>query len=140
MPLELASLHKAVASLDRALQATEYSLYFRDYDPPVRETLRSGVIQSFEVAYEQCWKMMKRWIEENVGAELVDGTTRRELFRLAAEQRLIDDVDEWMSYHQTRNLTAHTYDENTAEDAYRSAVKFLALAKNFSKRLEARND
>jgi len=81
MSLELASLHttglgsKAVDSLDRALQATEYSPHFRDYDSLIRGTSRSGVIQSFEVTYEQCWKMMKRWIEENVGAELVDGTT-----------------------------------------------------------------
>ena len=67
------------------------------------------------------------------------GVTRRELFRLAAEQRLIDDVEEWMSYHQTHNLTAHAYDEDTANDAYRGAVQFLALAKDFVQSLEARN-
>jgi nucleotidyltransferase substrate binding protein (TIGR01987 family) len=140
MALELISLRKAIESFDRSLQATEFSADFPSFAPVVQETLRSGVIQNFEVAYEQAWKMMKRWIETNVGAEAADGVTRRELFRLAAEQKLIDDVDEWMTFHRTRNTTSHTYDLETANDAYTDAVAFLPLVKVLLARLEARND
>lgn len=140
MSLELGSLRKAVDSLERALQATEFSSEFESFSPIVQETLRAGVVQNFEVAYEQCWKMMKRWIETNVSAEAADGVTRRELFRQSAEQKLIADVDEWMLFHQTRNLTAHTYDAETANDAYHDAVGFLPLAKQLLARLEAKND
>ena len=140
MALELISLRKAIEALDRALQATEFSDEFASFSSIVQETLHSGVIQNFEVAYEQAWKMMKRWIEANVGAEAADGVTRRELFRLAAEQKLIDDVDEWMSFHQTRNITSHTYDLETANDAYNDAVAFLPLVKDLLARLEAKND
>jgi len=140
MALELISLRKAIESLDRSLQATEFSNDFSSFPPIVQETLHSGVIQNFEVAYEQAWKMMKRWIETNVGAEAADGVTRRELFRLAAEQKLIDDVDEWMTFHQTRNMTSHTYDLETANDAYTDAVAFLPLVKDLLARLEAKND
>jgi hypothetical protein len=35
---------------------------------------------------------MKRWLEENVGSASVDGVPRRELFRLAAESRLIEEL------------------------------------------------
>ena len=46
-------------------------------------TIAAGVIQNFAFTYELCWKFMKRWIEENVNSEIVDGVTRRELFRKA---------------------------------------------------------
>lgn len=140
MALVLVSLRKAIESFDRSLQATEFSDEFPSLAPIVKETLQAGVIQSFEVAYEQAWKMMKRWIETNLGADTADGVSRRELFRMAAEQKLIDDVDVWMSFHQTRNMTSHTYDLETANDAYSDAVSFLPLVKDLLVRLEARND
>ncbi len=103
------------------------------------ETVRSGVIQNFEVAYEQCWKMMKRWLESNVGAVEVDGVTRQELFRMAAEHRLINDVPLWMSFHKARNETSHTYDGEVAAEVMETAVRFLPQAKMFLKILEKGN-
>ena len=55
----------------------------------LKETVRSGIIQNFEVAYELSWKMMKHSLETNISAESVDGVTRRELFKKAAKNRLI---------------------------------------------------
>jgi len=104
------------------------------------DTVKAGVIQNFEVAYEQCWKFMKRWIERNVSPDIVDGVTRRELFRVSAENRLIDDVSVWMEFHQSRNLTAHTYDAENAGHAFSAALIFIDSAKDFLKRLEARYD
>ncbi len=112
----------------------------RAADPALLETLRAGVVQNFEVAYEQCWKMMKRWIETNVSFDAADGVSRRELFRQAAEQKLIDDVDEWMGVHEVRNRTSHTYNPDTANEAYKAAVSFGPLAKGLLARLEERND
>ena len=77
--MQLDSLTKSIDALDRSVK-TASSLDTSDDD--LRETVRAGVIQNFEVAYEQCWKMMKRWLEENIGRTYVDGVTRRELFRL----------------------------------------------------------
>ena len=51
--------------------------------PEIKETVRGGIIQNFEVAYELSWRMMKRWLESNINAETVDGVTRRELVRQA---------------------------------------------------------
>ena len=104
------------------------------------DTVKAGVIQNFEVAYEQCWKFMKRWIEQNVSSDIVDGVTRRELFRVGAENRLIDDVAQWMEFHQSRNLTAHTYDAENAGQAFSSALIFIDAASSFLKRLDVRHD
>lgn len=140
MALELSSLQKAIEALDNALNS-----YFANEDNKAlskndKETLKSGVIQNFEVAYELCWKFMKRWIEEQVSPEIVDGAPRRELYRISAENKLISDVDEWMYYHKSRNLTSHTYDENNAVKAFEGAKKFIFDAKAFFKILEDKND
>ncbi len=138
MALELDSLSKSVEVMRRSLQVVEVNESRADDD--MLYTLRSGVIQNFEVAYEQCWKMMKRWLDNNLGSAYVDGVTRRELFRLAAEHQLIENVDRWMDYHYTRNETSHTYDGESANVVYDSAKTFLQDAEKFLSRIRSRND
>ncbi len=137
MNLYLDSLAKSIAALDRVIK-TANRLDASDED--LQEAVRAGVIQNFEIAYEQSWKMMKRWLEENVGATYVDGVTRRELFRFAAENRLITDIDRWMAYHDARNQTSHTYNEDTAQSVFEEATEFVHDAKRLLRKLERHND
>jgi len=137
MALELDSLKKAVAALERSLRVVnEQSAGEAD----LVETLRAGVVQNFEVAYEQTWKMMKRWLELNANPIEVDGVTRRQLFRLCHENRLIDDVDVWMAFHKSRNETSHTYNVETADDVFSVAKSFLPAAQDVFSRIAERND
>ncbi|VGO11675.1 hypothetical protein PDESU_00220 [Pontiella desulfatans] len=138
MSLELGSLEKAIEALGRSLRVIEAESDSANSD--LIETLRAGVVQNFEVAYEQSWKMMKRWLEANVGSVEVDGVTRRQLFRLCHESRLIDDVDAWMGFHKSRNETSHTYDAETADDVFNMAKVFLPAATDVLSRIAARND
>lgn len=139
MALNLDSLKKSIESLARALQASS-DVSALELPQNIQETIRAGVIQNFEVCYEQSWKMMKRWLEENIGSSYVDGVTRRELFRLAFENKLIDDVDRWMDFHKSRNETSHTYDQGTAEEVFSDAELFVTDAKFLLQAIEARND
>ena len=138
MKLELGSLVKAIAALDRSI--VEVAAKRDTLSPALQATVQAGIIQNFEVAYEQSWKMMKRWIESNVSAEAADGVTRRELFRQAVEARLITDVELWMGFHAARNESAHTYDSATAAHVFQDAGRFLAEAKRFLESIKARND
>lgn len=139
MALELSSLRKAVDLLGSAIKVS--SEQAKDKIGAEHENvLRAGVIQNFEFTYELCWKFMKRWLEENVSGPAVDGVTRKELFRIAAEHHLIESVELWIDYHNARNETAHTYDAKTAETVYSSAVKFVSDAKKLLATLEAKND
>ncbi|MFA6033684.1 MAG: HI0074 family nucleotidyltransferase substrate-binding subunit [Myxococcota bacterium] len=140
MPLELHSLRRSVDVLGRSVALAGSAEKMAALDADVREAVRSGVIQNFEVAYELCWKFMKRWLEVNVGSAEVDGVTRRELFRVATENRLITDVDLWMEFHESRNESSHIYDEQTAENVFGDAKRFLVEAKSLIAVLEARND
>jgi nucleotidyltransferase substrate binding protein (TIGR01987 family) len=138
MRLDLNSLKKAIDVLQRSIKVAQIELKSSEKD--LRETIRAGVIQNFEVAYEQSWKIMKRWLEQNIGNTYVDGVTRRELFRLAAENHLVSDVNKWMEYHHSRNLTTHTYDEDIAEEVFQTAYNFYSDAQRLIKELEFRND
>ncbi|MBI4351163.1 MAG: nucleotidyltransferase substrate binding protein [Elusimicrobia bacterium] len=135
MALDLGSLKKAVDSLDRTLKVAGGSM-----NSEQAEVIRAGVIHNFEVTYELCWKFMKRWLELNAGASTVDGSTRKELFRLAAESRLITGVENWFKYHAARNETAHTYDPAKAAAIFALAAPFAADARSLLKILEQRND
>ncbi len=136
--LDLTSLESAIASLRRSLDETLRVM--PTVSPVLQETLRAGVIQHFEVAYEQCRKAMKRWLENNVSPEDVDRASRRGLFRLAAEKRLIDSVDLWMTFHEGRNKTSHTYDLATAKEVFERAVAFAAESEKFLATLSRHND
>lgn len=137
MALELDSLEKAIGVLERSLRVADGR---SGGHADLVETLRAGVVQNFEVAYEQSWKMMKRWLEANVSPGDVDGVARRQLFRLCHENRLIDDVDAWMDFHRSRNETSHTYNAETAEVVFSVARDFLPAAEDVFKRISERND
>jgi len=139
MKLDLSSLSKAIESLEKTLKVAENKELAAGLDDDAKNAIRAGGIQNFEFTYELCWKFMRRWLGINVGSTYVDGVTRRELFRLSAENRLISDVDQWMEYHDARNETAHTYNEDTADDVFETSRIFLADAKKLLEALKERN-
>lgn len=138
--LDLSAFEKALNALDEAIRAGASEELKQLLTPGQYNTLRSGVVQSFEFTYELSWKFIKRWLEANLGAVYVDGVSRRELFRIAAEHRLIADVEQWMFFHKLRNLTSHTYDEDTANEVCTGAELFYRQACLLRNALAARND
>jgi nucleotidyltransferase substrate binding protein (TIGR01987 family) len=139
MLLELHSLRKAIASLEANVLIAQ-SRKFTKLSPAMQNVVRAGVIQNFEFTYELCWKFMKRYLADQLGSTSVEGTSRMELFRLSAENKLIEDVATWKTYHDYRNLTTHTYEEDIALEVFSAAITFVADAKKFLAALEAHND
>jgi len=141
MKLDLSSLRKAVESLERAIGVTNDDTFIASLSDEAKDAIRSGVIQNFEVAYEFCWKYVQRWLKENVPVEQAENPrSRKELFRLAARFGLINDPESWFSYGDARNLTTHTYNENTAESVYETAVVFAKDARRLLQKLEDSNE
>ncbi len=139
MALDLGSLELAVAALTRAVGWAGSSDFMEPLSEPQRELVRSGVIQHFEFTYELSWKFMRRWLSENLGRTQVDGVPRRELFRLAAEHRLIDNAQRWFVVHQARNLSSHTYNAEVAREVFEVAVAFVDEARGLLVALTQRN-
>ena len=140
MPLELTNLRNSIQSLTDLLAVAENDARMGQFTDVERNGIRAGVIQNFEVTYEISWKLMVRWLNTYVGTGVADGVTRRQLFRLAAENRLIHDVDEWMQHHEARNTTSHIYDEEQATRVYQATREFVHDARYLLEALEARND
>jgi nucleotidyltransferase substrate binding protein (TIGR01987 family) len=140
MTLELGALEKAIDSFEKAIYAVHTAPHIPGLDEDILNTVKAGVIQNFEFTYELCWKFIKRWLETNYGPSFAEGVHRRELFRQAAENGLIDDVALWMDYHQSRNLTSHTYDQGVADDVFEAALTFLPAAKQLLEAIARRND
>ena len=136
MALDLSSLKKGVLSLEAALQVAE-SEKVSLFSEAEKKVIKAGVIQNFEFAYELCWKFIQRWLGENQNQQdAASPVTRKELFRMAARTGLIKDPENWFAYSAARNVTAHTYDEKTAEMVYAQARPLLGDARYLLEQLE----
>lgn len=139
MTLMLTSLENALAALQEAIVVSQPQ-NCDGLSAGQRRTIRAGVIQSFAFTYELCWKFMKRWLSHNLGRDYIDGISRHELFRRAAEHRLIEDVEGWMDFHDARNEVSHTYDADRADEVYQVACRFAAAAEAFLQILARHRD
>ncbi len=133
--LDLSSFRKAIDSLQDSV-----SCYKNAPAIVPEDIIRDSVIQRFGYTYELAWKMIKRWLEYNIGNVYVDGISRRELFRFAHENKLIDDPPLWFSFHAARNQTSHIYDIAVAKDVFKIALEFAAVVDLIYLQLESRND
>jgi nucleotidyltransferase substrate binding protein (TIGR01987 family) len=140
MELELSPLRDAVKCLDDSVKIVHDPEKTIDLDSDVRNLLRSGVIHYFKVTYELCVKFLDKYLENNLGSGCVVGISRKELFRIALEHRLIKNVEHWLDYNKARNLTSRSYREDYANDVFRAAENFIPDAKYLVEALEKRKD
>lgn len=83
---------------------------------PVDHTIIiDGVIQRFEFTYELAWKSMKAYLEYK---GIYEAKTPRDVIRQSYVIGLITDGDSFIAMLKDRNLTSHTYDEETARVIY----------------------
>ncbi len=140
MKLDLSSLQSALALFERALKFSQKVIADETFSEEEKEVVKAGVIQNFEFSYELCWKFIKRWLDQNYSESFTAGITRKQLFRYAAENLLIEDYDAWLFFHELRNKTSHTYDRGVAEEIFEAAGNFFHHAGLFYKAIEIRND
>ncbi|MEI7470588.1 MAG: HI0074 family nucleotidyltransferase substrate-binding subunit [Chloroflexota bacterium] len=136
----LTNLIRSINSLEKLFQRVNDVDFMAQQDEVVRLGLQAGLIQNLEFTYELCWKNIKRWIEQNLQPNEADGVTRRELYRIAAENKLIDDVNLWMDFHQARHETSHRYDAVLAVEVMQIIGAFIIATKNLQTKLQMHND
>ena len=140
MPLILEHLDSAVTALDGLIALSENTERMEQLSELEQTAIRAGVIQHFEVAYALSMTLIDRWLEENIGPGTAKGKYRIDVYRAAAEQRLIDDPEAWFAHHVARNHTSHIYDGERAMEVYRATLIFAKDARRLLRALEARND
>lgn len=117
--------HKALHRLEIALTKTldEDDLYL------------DATIQRFEFTFELAWKLMKAVLEY----EGIEATSPRSSIREAWKQHLIGDAEKWLDMQVKRNLSSHTYNEETAQDIYRHIKEdYISLLQDLDQEIQQR--
>ncbi len=122
--LDLTTFENAVNSLKSIIVRYEKE---NDID------LRDSVIQRFEYTYSISLKMIKRYLKQNeLSEDEINGMTFNEIIRRANQFGLLNsNLEIWNDYRQNRNMTSHTYDEETAQKvmtiipAFKEEAEFL---------------
>lgn len=120
-------------NFEKAFQLLERSVAIES----LSEIERGGLIQFFEVAFELAWKTMKDYLE----AQGFVVKTPRETIKQAFQMDLIGNGQAWLQALEDRNLTTHTYDEETAIQMERSIRgKYFPVMKDFYEKLKAEQE
>ena len=99
---------KALSQLTKFLQKTD-----------LNELEEQGLIQAFEYSHELAWKVQKDFLESQGVTDLFGSkNVAKEAYRTG----LIEDGPIWLKMIESRNLTSHTYNEQTTQKIL-SAIK-----------------
>jgi nucleotidyltransferase substrate binding protein (TIGR01987 family) len=82
---------------------------------------RDSAIKRFELTFELAWKVIKNYLSN----EGIIVKSPKEAFSEAFKQGILEDDPIWIEIIQTRNLTVHTYDEETANQVYLKLGKYF---------------
>lgn len=79
---------------------------------PNNDIYQDALIQRFEFTFELSWKALKEFMIENGLKD--DLNFPKQILKEAYQLKLIENENVWLEMLNTRNLTSHIYDENTA--------------------------
>jgi nucleotidyltransferase substrate binding protein (TIGR01987 family) len=121
--LVIAEQSLILTPLKRALTTREEALVAAD-----SSFVRDSIVKRFEYTYELSWRFMRRHL---IWAALEpEPQTCKDLFRAAARAGLIEDPEAWFTFHEARNLTAHTYNDGNAAKVIEAARRLLPAARS----------
>jgi len=86
------------------------------------EQEKAGAIQAFEFCFELSWRTLKRVLSKKG----VDVASPRDTFRHAAQNHLLNNLEQWFDFQLKRNLTSHTYNDATMDEVVSALPAFSA--------------
>jgi len=113
--IEYDKFEKSLKHLD--VQFENYKQLDADLPVLMKEAVAESVIQRFETCWDCLWKILKKYLEEDIGlAEVPNGPNP--ILRFANENNLLPSpIEEWLKYAKARVSTAHDYSGEKAQDA-----------------------
>ena len=90
------------------------------------EVERDALIQRFEFSFEIVWKVAKDYLSVEEG---IDAASPKKVIRSCREVGLLDEAETRLALVMAddRNLTAHTYDEEFAQQMVTKIVEYDLL-------------
>jgi nucleotidyltransferase substrate binding protein (TIGR01987 family) len=99
------NFNKALGKLQSAI------MVYKEDDE--NEIVKAGMIKFFEMVYELAWNTLKDYYEDQ-GETSIQGS--KDAIKLAFNRGLIGNSEKWFEMVDSRKLSVHTYDENTANE------------------------
>ena len=114
---------------------------YRNLDPGLPELIRDGVresvIQRFETCYDCLWKVLRRYLNEELGVADPPNSPKP-IFRLAHENGMIPpSLERWLQYAEVRIGTSHDYDGEKAAVCVKLMPDFIGDAVDLYQRMTA---
>jgi nucleotidyltransferase substrate binding protein (TIGR01987 family) len=102
-----------------------------DADELTREVYRDSIVKKYEMLEDLSWKLLSKFFK-STGLEL---NNPRSCYKQAFKEGLINDIDTWNEILESKNKTAHIYDEEDYEiikdsiiNKYMDAIENLLLS------------
>jgi len=113
--IEYEKFQKSLKHLE--LQYQNYKELDSELPELMQEAVAESVIQRFETCWDCLWKVLKRYLSEEIGLpEVPNGPNP--ILRLANENNLLSgSMDRWLNYAKARVDTTHDYSGEKALDA-----------------------
>ena len=117
------NFNKALAQLERFVDKSE-----------LNEMEEQGLIKSFEYTFELSWNTLQDLLKEKGYSNIIGP---RPVIEQSFQDDYISDGNGWMRMHKSRNLTSHTYNEETANEITESIKQsYVHLFKALQIKLE----
>jgi nucleotidyltransferase substrate binding protein (TIGR01987 family) len=117
------NFNKAFAQLERFVAKVD-----------LNEMEEQGLIKAFECTYELSWKTLQDLLKEKGYNDVVGP---KPVIERSFQDGYISDGKGWMKMHNSRNLTSHTYDEDTADEiVHEIRNTYFNLFQDLQNRLE----
>jgi nucleotidyltransferase substrate binding protein (TIGR01987 family) len=117
------NFRKALSQLNKFIEKSD-----------LNELEEQGLIKAFEYTYELAWKTLQDFLRDKGYAQI---SGPKPVIEQAFQDGYIDGYS-WVRMHKSRNLTSHTYNEETA-DEIATAIKneYVTVLNDLSHRLES---
>lgn len=120
------NFNKTLKGLQKAID--EYQ------EDPEDEVVKVGMIKFFEMTYELAWLTMKDYYEDQ-GETGIQGS--KDAIKLSSGRGLIHEAQDWFDMIDSRKLSVHTYDANTADEVVSDIVEtYIGLFIQLQTRLQ----
>lgn len=101
---------------------------------PTLNTLeQAGFVQTFAFTFELAWKTLKDYL----AFQLIEVSYPRDVIKEAAQLQLISDGAMWLEALESRNIMAHTYDQEVSQEIMtRIREHYIPLLEDFFTTME----
>lgn len=105
-------------------------------DAFLEAAIKESIIQRFEFTHELAWKVLKDFLYAVGGIQCMGS---KDSTKAAFAAGLIEEGGIWMEMINSRNLSSHTYNEETANDIFLAIVQqYYPALKRMKDNMESR--